>query len=60
MEYAVMMCEQAVELLNSGYIKATPFGEKGCEYCKYKAFCDNVDGEYRKIESTKGGKDVTD
>ena len=60
MEYAVMMCEQAVELLNGGYIKATPFGEKGCEYCKYKAFCDNVDGEYRKIESKKGGKDVTD
>ena len=57
MDYAVAMCDQAVELLNSGYIKATPFGEKTCESCAYKAFCDNTEYNYRKIESKKGDKD---
>ena len=63
-DYAVTLSEKAVERMQEGVIKASPYKE-ACEYCEYKAFC-STDGEERTVgkvveqtitEATKGGKD---
>ncbi len=38
LEYAVKVSENAIDEINSGFIKATPY-EKACEYCKYGGMC---------------------
>lgn len=38
LEYAVKVSENAVDEINSGFIKATPY-EKACDYCKFGGMC---------------------
>ncbi len=38
LEYAVKVSENAIDEINSGFIKATPY-EKACDYCKYGGMC---------------------
>ena len=55
LEYAVKVSEKAIDEINSGFIKATPY-EKACDYCKYGGMCGfdkDCDGERKVKKVTK-------
>ena len=54
LEYAVKVSENAIDEINSGFIKATPY-EKACDYCKYGGMCgfDKECSSERKVKNVK-------
>ncbi len=52
LDYAVKVSENAIDEMNGGFIKATPY-ENACTYCKYLGMC-GFDSENDKIRKVSG------
>ncbi len=52
LDYAVLVSQNAIDEMNEGFIKPTPY-KGACEYCKYGGMC-GFDGNHGCTRETKG------
>ena len=48
--YAVKMAEQAVRQMREGVLVASPSDSKVCEYCEFKAMCQQANPTFRTVQ----------